>query len=146
MRWFHHRRGVRRGAAAALAAGWLLLTGCFPGGRVMLPFLPPSAYVPETVEVEGRTYRTGFYPEEMFLHDMKARAWTGEAYDLDGITYHRAALGDFDCLHASIGATAEGEAFCLDSQWEAARDFYNFTRGSCTISAITAGPTTPCTS
>ncbi len=121
VRW---RRGLWKAAAAVFLAVFpLSLTGCLGRTGWLDYILIPSKYVPETVEVEGETYRTGFYPDELFVVD--GVECTDERYEINRVSFHRAQAGPFDCLHAIIGDTANGELYCLDSQWEQARDYYN---------------------
>lgn len=83
--------------------------------------LPHSLLVPETVEVEGETYRTGFYGEDLWPVHLDC---TDEEYKINGTNFHRVTVGEFDCLHASIGEKSEGVLYCLDSEWEQAREHY----------------------
>lgn len=115
------KRGTLRRTALLMTALVLLLqlTGC--ASIIHRLAFPRSAIVPETVEVQGETYRTAFYSEDLWPHNLNC---TDERYEIDGVNFHRLTVGGFDCLHANIGEKSEGVLYCLDSQWEQAREYY----------------------
>lgn len=104
---------------ASAAVLMMLLAGCVPWGELV-----SNAWdqVPETVSAEGRTYRTGFYSDDLWPVNLEH---SEEKYEIDGVTYYPVEVGGFDCLHAPhTGGTTNGTLYCLDSQWEEAKEHY----------------------
>ena len=102
-----------------------VLTACLPG---RLFFALPKE-VPETVRAEGKTYRTGFYSDELCPVNLEH---TGKEYDMNDDTLYQVYISGFECLHApSTGGSTNGTLYCLDSQWDEAQAYYadpaNFT-------------------
>lgn len=113
----------------ALLAIWL--AGCASLGKAL-----PSE--PETVKIDGRTYRQGFYGDLW----TESLAFTGEQYEVGGKTFRRADCAGFDCMQALGGGKTGGIVYCLDSQWEEAAAYYgdaeNYTY-YCQIDALQGG-------
>lgn len=110
----------------------LLLTGCQgPNLEQMLVEVANRVYsvidldavfsgVPDRVRIDGKVYRTGFYGDLW----PKNLSYTGEEYEVRGITFRRLDCGTFDCVQAPIGSKTGGTIYCLASQWEEARAYY----------------------
>ncbi|MCI8537069.1 MAG: hypothetical protein HFF18_00175 [Oscillospiraceae bacterium] len=110
----------------------LLLTGC--SSRDLELLLVEAAYkvdaiidldeplfsVPRRVRIEGEVYRTGFYGDLW----AKNLTFTGEEYEVRGTTFRRLDCGTFDCIQAGVGSKTGGMLYCLDSQWEEAKAYY----------------------
>lgn len=96
----------------------VLLTGCIGGLE-----REPS----ETVEIGQKQYRTGFYGD-LFPNNLE---FTDEEYEVGHETFRGMMLQQFECVHAFIGPKSNGTIYCLDSQWGAAKEYYenddNFT-------------------
>ena len=79
---------LRRTGLFMLAFVLLLqLTGC--GSIIHRLSFPRSALVPETVELKGETYRTAFYSEDLWPHNLDC---SDERYDINGISFHRVTV------------------------------------------------------
>lgn len=93
--------------------------------------------VPNRVKIEGEEYRTGFYGDLW----PKNLSFTGEEYEVRGIIFRRLEGTTFDCVQARIGGKTGGTIYCLASQWEEAKAYYedgeNYTY-YCGIGAIEA--------
>lgn len=101
------------------------LSACLPG-RLFFAF-PQD--VPETVSAEGKTYRTGFYSDELWPVNLE---YTDKEYEINNDTLYLVDINGFECLHApETGGRTNGTLYCLDSQWEEAKAYYadpaNFT-------------------
>lgn len=116
-------------AVSLTTALMLQLSGCALRQLLLYDFDDILYDVPETVEVEGETYRKGFYSDDLWPVNLEH---SEEKYVIDGITFYPVEVGEFDCLHAPhTGKTTNGTVYCLDSQWEEAKEYYadleNFT-------------------
>lgn len=89
----------------------LTLTGCVG--------LAPNE--PETLEVDGKVFKTGFYgtlfPNIYVLAD--------ESLNIDNITLNKIAHDNFELYHADIGSYTEGTIYCAENDYENALAFYN---------------------
>ncbi len=82
---------------------------------------------PETVTMDGTTYRSGFYgdlwPENL--------TYKGDPYKEGRNKFYHVDCEQFDWVHSKIGRTTNGVLFCAENQWEQACEFYknsdNFT-------------------
>ena len=96
--------------------------------------------VPETVEIEGNTYRTGFYGDDLWVKNME---FTGTEYEVNGTQFRGLDCNGFACVQASIGGKTNGVLYCLDEQWDDAASYYddaeNFTY-YCLIEATSYEP------
>lgn len=102
-----------------------LLTACLPGRL----FWAPPQEVPETAVAEGKTYRKGFYSDELWPMNLEH---TGKEYFVNNDTLYQVYLSGFECLHApNTGGRTSGTLYCLESEWEEAQAYYadpaNFT-------------------
>lgn len=88
----------------------LLLSGCFG--------LAPAG--PESVEIDGRTYKTGFYgtlyPCEYPL--------TEQTLHGDNLTLVQIQHNAFELYHADIGPYVEGTVYCEESQYDKLLSYY----------------------
>lgn len=127
--WKKRRILLKIIAVASTTALMLQLSGCALRQLILYDFDDILYDVPETVEVEGETYRKGFYSDDLWPVNLEH---SEEKYEIDGITFYPVEVGGFDCLHAPhTGGTTNGTVYCLDSQWEEAKEYYadleNFT-------------------
>lgn len=106
---------MKRAFAAFVVLGLLLsLAGCVRFGTGLLG-------APETVKIDGEKYRTGFYADDLWLDEL---SYTGEEYEVRGILFQRAEGSGFSFLRAKTGSKTGGVLYCLDSQWQDAKDYY----------------------
>lgn len=83
--------------------------------------------VPESVTIDGTTYRNGFYgdlwPENL--------TYKGDSHKEGNSEYYHVDCKQFDWVHSEIGSTTNGVFYCAESQWEQAYKYYkhsdNFT-------------------
>ena len=93
----------------------LCLSGCMSLNQNSLD-------VPETVEIEGDTYRTGFYGSDLWVENME---FTGTEYEVNGTRFRGLDCNGFACVQASIGGKTNGVLYCQDVQWEDAAAYYD---------------------
>lgn len=103
---------VKRLVIFFLAAGFLCLTGCTSWN----PLLGPK-----TVKIEGKTYTTGFYADDLWIKDAPKLE---EAYEIGGVRFRLLDGGTFDCANGAAGGKTGGMIYVLDSQLEEARAYY----------------------
>lgn len=124
---------MRRALIVLSLLGILTLAGC-------VRFVEGLPGVPETVKIEGEKYRTGFYDDNLWLQTL---TYTGEEYEVNGITFQRVEDGAFSFLRARTGPKTGGMLYCLDTQWQDAKDYYadgeNYNY-YCIVGAIEAMP------
>lgn len=123
---------MKKFAVLLMVLELLLLAGCTgPNLEQMLIEVANRVYavvdldavfsgVPDRVRIEGKVYRTGFYGDLW----PKNLTFTGEEYQVRGITFRRLDCGTFDCVQAQIGSKTGGTVYCLGSQWEEAKAYY----------------------
>ena len=82
----------------------------------------------DTVEFDGVTYRTGFYDGDLWPENIEHK---GEPYKIGHNTYQRVDNDKYDWVHTVTGDFDNKTLYCVESQWENARVFYedsaNFT-------------------
>lgn len=89
----------------------LFLSGCV--------IMAPAG--PETVNINGATYITGFYGK-LFPHSLKQ---IQNPFTLDNITFRQLKHDQFDLYHANVGPYTEGSIYCAESDYEDALAFYS---------------------
>lgn len=99
-------------AMVLLAAAFLCLTGCGIG----------SLFVPKAVKIEGKTYKTGFYPDDLWVESASRRE---EVYEIGGVRFRLLDGGTFDFANGSTGGKTGGLIYVLSSQLEEAEAYYN---------------------
>lgn len=70
--------------------------------------------VAETVEINGKSYRTGFYGDCYLMDDLPL---SGLEYELDEITYRALQHPEFDLWYNG----SDSVMYCAEDQWEAAK-------------------------
>lgn len=123
--WKRNKVPFKIMAVVSAAILIMQLSGCVPVWMI----LSNEDRVPATVKVEGETYQTGFYSDDLWPINLEH---TDEKYEIGSITFYPVEVSGFDCLHAPhTGGTTNGTLYCLDSQWEQAKEYYadpeNFT-------------------
>lgn len=112
----------RTAARRFLAVFLILLLFVSVSGCSVMSFI-----VPKSVKINSETYKTGFYGDLWPCN----LSFKDEEYEIGGKTFRRLDFGEFDCFRAKIGSKSEGTVYCLDSQWEDAKAYYeneeNFT-------------------
>lgn len=92
----------------------LLLSGC-------ALTLGLAGQGPETVQIEGKTYKTGFYgtlyPQEYVL--------TEDTLQADDLTLVRIEHDAFELYHADVGPYLDGTIYCAESQYQEALEYYS---------------------
>ena len=73
--------------------------------------------VAETVEINGKSYRTGFYGDNYLMDDLPL---SGVEYELDEITYRALQHPEFDLWYNG----SDSVMYCAEDQWEAAKTYY----------------------
>ena len=73
--------------------------------------------VAETVEINGKSYRTGFYGDCYLMDDLPL---SGLEYELDEITYRALQHPEFDLWYNG----SDSVMYCAEDQWEAAKTYY----------------------
>ena len=73
--------------------------------------------VAETVEINGKSYRTGFYGDCYLMDDLPL---SGLEYELDEITYQALQHPEFDLWYNG----SDSVMYCAEDQWEAAKTYY----------------------
>ena len=91
--------------------GVITLTGCVG--------LAPDG--PETLEVDGVTFKTGFYGT-LFPNDFEL---DGDSLNINNITLNKIAHDSFNLYHADVGSYTEGTIYCAEKDYENALAFYN---------------------
>lgn len=80
-----------------------------------------NLFVPETVEIDGKTYRNGFYgdlwPENL--------TYKGDSYKDGNNEFYHVVCEQFDWVHSSIGSTTNGVLYCAEGEWEKACEYYS---------------------
>ena len=75
---------------------------------------------PESLQIDGRTYRTGFYgalyPNEYTLTEQTLQA--------DGFTLVRIDHDTFELYHADVGPYTQGTVYCEESRYEQVAAYY----------------------
>jgi len=84
---------------------------------------------PETVIINGVTYRNGFYgdlvPVFGQVGDIGSDTLLNEIiYDDGKHEFRRVDFEGHDWVHSYIGEYTGGTVYCVDSQWEKMRDYY----------------------
>lgn len=124
---------VKRISLALILGIVLCLGGCMRSNQLALG-------VPETVEIEGDTYRADFYGDDLWIKTME---FTGAEYEVGSRRFRGVDCNGFSCVQADIGPKTNGVLYCLDSQWEDAAAYYgdpeNFTY-YCEIEATSSEP------
>lgn len=95
----------------------------------MLSFILYTSYVPNSIVIEGITYRSGFYGE---LYPAFGQAGDiGSNALKEGIIYkyrthefQRVDFEEHDWVHSYIGPYTSGTVYCADNQWEQMSDYY----------------------
>ena len=73
--------------------------------------------VAETVEINGKSYRTGFYGDNYLMDDLPL---SGVEYEQDEITYRALQHPEFDFWYNS----SDSVMYCAEEQWETAKTYY----------------------
>lgn len=99
---------------------WIFML-CF-SGCMSLSQSPLDIDIPETVEIEGEIYRTGFYGDDLWVKNME---FTGTEYEVNGTQFRGLDCNGFTCVQAPhLGGKTNGILYCLDAQWEDAAAYY----------------------
>lgn len=87
---------------------------------------------PESVTIEGVTYRRGFYGERGYLNPMFGKV--GDigsdtlqkeiVYDDGKYKYRRVDYEGHDWVHSNGGGNTGGAVYCAEDQWEQMHDYY----------------------
>ena len=101
---FKKSRGMRLLGGISCAVLCSSLIGCLPT-------------VAETVEINGKSYRTGFYGDCYLMDDLPL---SGLEYELDEITYRALQHPEFDLWYNG----SDSVMYCAEDQWEAAKTYY----------------------
>lgn len=101
---FKKSRGMRLLGGISCAVLCSSLIGCLPT-------------VAETVEINGKSYRTSFYGDCYLMDDLPL---SGAEYELDEITYWALQHPEFDFWYNG----ADSVMYCAEDQWEAAKTYY----------------------
>lgn len=115
---------------------------CIIGFLCALPLLALSACtgiefgVPETVTIDGITYRSDFYGE-MFPRFSQAGEVGSESlqdeivFEVGNHKFRRVEFSGHDWVHCNGGGITGGIVWCAEDEWEQTRDYYadsaNFT-------------------
>lgn len=101
---------MKKAAMLLAAVGLLALAGCG-----VLPISPSS------VKIEGTTYRTGFYPDDLWA---KSVPYTEEEYKIGGVRFRLLEGGTFDCARGDTGPKSGGMIYVAAAQFEQAKAYY----------------------
>ena len=101
------------------------LSGCDGINRMI-----GSSVVPESVTIEGITYRNGFYGEELCplfdqVGDVGAETLQEGVFHDDGYRkFRRVDFEGHDWVHSNIGKYTGGVVYCAESEWEQTKSYY----------------------
>lgn len=85
-------------------------------------FITEDDYSKKTVKIDGKLYRAGFYSNDLWP---KIKEHPVDGIKVGRVTYYPVELSGFECLHAPhTNGTTNGLVYCLDSQWEEAKAYY----------------------
>lgn len=101
---------MKKATVLLAAVGLLSLAGCG-----ILPIIP------NTVKIEGTTYRTGFYPDNLWT---KKVSYTDKEYEIGGVRFRLLDGGTFDCAQGDTGPKTGGMIYVSDSQFPQAKAYY----------------------
>jgi len=86
---------------------------------------------PESVTIEGATYRRGFYGERGYLYPQFGAGSIGKKtlqkeiiYDDGKYKYQRVDYEGHDWVHSNGGGNTGGAVYCAEDQWEQMHDYY----------------------
>jgi len=102
----------------------LSMTGCDDINRVI-----GYSVVPESVTIDGVTYRTGFYGDLIPVFGQVGNIGSDTlqdeiAYDDGKRKFQRVDYEGHDWVHSYIGKWTGGVVYCAESQWEQMRGYY----------------------
>lgn len=105
----------------------VLIIFCMFFAPILIACNITNILVPETITIDGITYRSGFYgdlwPENL--------TYIGDSYKKGNNEFYHVDCEQFDWVHSDVGSTANGVLYCAESQWEQASEYYkdsnNFT-------------------